>query len=194
LNSIQNIDILIAGGGLAGMCLALECKKIGLTVVLIDDIEKNHSSSVAAGIFNPLTGRKIRRTWMAKDAFEKLHAFYNGIQDQTGGKFFNSRPLVRVFPNVKVANDWDAEEGGIFSSPFSPSFPDYINGNHGGVLVNQTGYLNIKEFFSSAREILGERSFQVRSSISKKNIRIGDGSVSWNNYRAKKIIFCEVPQ
>jgi glycine/D-amino acid oxidase-like deaminating enzyme len=176
------------------MSLALESQKLGFKAVLVDEPEKNYSSSVAAGIFNPLTGRKIRKTWKAVEVFKKAHSFYSDVQDKTGRDFFYPRPLVRVFPNVKAANDWDAEEERDFADQSSPVFPTYLSADFGGVKVNKAGFLNIPEFLRAGREILGKNSFQIGRPVWEKNIEVKKSAIRWDQYRTKRLIFCEGPQ
>jgi glycine/D-amino acid oxidase-like deaminating enzyme len=58
----MEIDFLIIGQGLAGSALAYRLIKEGKKVVLLDQPEANRSSQVAAGLFNPVTGRKLVRS------------------------------------------------------------------------------------------------------------------------------------
>jgi len=54
----MEIDFLIIGQGLAGSALGYRLIREGKRVVLLDQPSKNQSSQVAAGLFNPVTGRK----------------------------------------------------------------------------------------------------------------------------------------
>ena len=44
--------------------LSYEFAKAGLSFLVIDDGDPSASSRVAAGMINPVTGRRIVKTWM----------------------------------------------------------------------------------------------------------------------------------
>jgi glycine/D-amino acid oxidase-like deaminating enzyme len=50
-------DYLIVGQGLAGTSLAWHLKESGKKILIVGDSSLPSSSKVAAGIFNPLTGK-----------------------------------------------------------------------------------------------------------------------------------------
>ena len=62
---MQKIEVLIVGQGLAGSLLALELEKRGRKIHVVDNNPSTSSSKVAAGLYNPITGRKMTKTWMA---------------------------------------------------------------------------------------------------------------------------------
>ena len=61
----MKIDFLLIGQGLAGSALGYRLKKAGKKIKLIDLPSENKSSRVAAGLYNPVTGRKMVKTWNA---------------------------------------------------------------------------------------------------------------------------------
>ncbi len=62
-------DILIVGQGLAGTLLAWELERAGIAFAITDDDARGGTASrVAAGIINPITGRRLVKSW-GVDAF-----------------------------------------------------------------------------------------------------------------------------
>ena len=58
------IDYLIVGQGIAGTLTAFQLLERNKKICIIDDGNKTSSSSVAAGMINPVTGRKYVKSWM----------------------------------------------------------------------------------------------------------------------------------
>ena len=56
-----NPDYLIVGQGLAGSLLAMTLVKMGKSVLVVDRYQTSSASRVAAGLLNPVTGRKLDR-------------------------------------------------------------------------------------------------------------------------------------
>ena len=61
------LDYIIVGQGLAGTHLGFELESRGKSIRIIDNNFKNSSSKVAGGMFNPITGRNMVKTWKADD-------------------------------------------------------------------------------------------------------------------------------
>ena len=77
---MQKRDILIVGQGLAGSLLALELEKRKKNVMIIDNNPSVSSSKVAAGLYNPITGSKMIKTWLADELFPNLSKYYQDLE------------------------------------------------------------------------------------------------------------------
>ncbi|MGZ5190825.1 MAG: FAD-dependent monooxygenase, partial [Flavisolibacter sp.] len=58
----MQVDYLIIGQGICGTMLSWFLHKEGKTCIVIDDDNQNSSSKIAAGIINPVTGRRYAYT------------------------------------------------------------------------------------------------------------------------------------
>ena len=63
----MHIDYLIIGQGISGTWLSYYLKKENKSVLVIDNSIKNSPSRIAAGIINPVTGRRHVEVWMADE-------------------------------------------------------------------------------------------------------------------------------
>ncbi|HVU26020.1 MAG TPA: FAD-dependent oxidoreductase [Opitutus sp.] len=61
----MNDDILIVGQGLAGTMLGWELERAGVKFSLADAGHQQAASRVATGLINPVTGRRIVKSWRA---------------------------------------------------------------------------------------------------------------------------------
>ncbi|HRG08088.1 MAG TPA: FAD-binding protein, partial [Cyclobacteriaceae bacterium] len=82
------VDYLIVGQGLAGSCLAWQLLQRGKRVQVLDVPGNNRSSMIAAGLFNPITGKLMSRTWLAETLFQSLFDFYPQVEQNLNQKFF----------------------------------------------------------------------------------------------------------
>ena len=76
----MEIDFLIVGQGLAGSALGYRLIQEGKKVILVDQPEGNKSSRVAAGLCNPVTGRKMVKTWKGEFLFPEIIPFYQELE------------------------------------------------------------------------------------------------------------------
>ena len=77
----QQTDILIIGQGICGTFLGWELMQAGVPHILIDEERPETASRAAAGLINPVTGRRIVKTWMidellpfAREAYRQIGA------------------------------------------------------------------------------------------------------------------------
>ena len=86
---------LIIGGGLAGVTLAWQLIKKGQGVLLIDN-KKNKSSSIAAGMINPIVFRRVTKSWRVDEFLPVAKEFYKEVEVATGSRFFNSIKIKKL--------------------------------------------------------------------------------------------------
>ena len=61
----MQIDFLIIGQGISGTWLSYFLEKAGKSFIVIDNADPLSSSRLAAGVINPVTGRRHVEVWMA---------------------------------------------------------------------------------------------------------------------------------
>src|SRR5688572_1228293 len=149
--SATNFDFIIIGQGLAGSAVAVQLLKLGRRILVIDQSRKNNSSRIAAGLFNPITGKKMVKTWMADTLFPYLHTYYREVEQRTSKKFFYPMPLYRPFLSVEEQNEWMAKSSDpafdqyidkIFTTSSNPQLKDPF----GGLCLKQSGYLDTTSY------------------------------------------------
>src|SRR5690606_2397630 len=104
----MEVDYIIVGQGLAGSAVAIQLLKHHKRIVVFDDPTANVSSRIAAGLFNPVTGKKMARTWLADELFPYLATYYREVEALTGSRFFYPMPIYRPFISVEEQNEWMA--------------------------------------------------------------------------------------
>ena len=93
-------DYIIVGGGIAGTVLALTLLEKDQKVLLIDQVRQDSSSRVAAGLFNPVTGKRSVLTWKANQIFPFLHDFYERWQKKLDQQFLKSKNIYKPFNGI----------------------------------------------------------------------------------------------
>jgi glycine oxidase len=163
VKSTSQIDLIIVGQGLAGSAVAMRSLLRGYKIIVFDEPGQNQSSLVAAGLFNPVTGKNMVKTWLADLIFPCLFNFYSEMERLTQASFFHPKPLYRPFVTVEEQNEWmskSADEGyRNYVSQVSSSrlLTHEINDPYGGVTLKQTGYLDTKVYLEAVRTFLVSR-------------------------------------
>ena len=64
---MKKVECVVVGQGVCGTFLTWYLKKAGMSFIVIDNNDPASSSRVAAGVINPVTGRRIVKTWMINE-------------------------------------------------------------------------------------------------------------------------------
>src|ERR1700761_3763466 len=101
--SIQT-DLLIIGQGICGSFLQAEAQRAGLTTVVIDEERSDTASKTAAGLINPVTGRRIVKTWMIDDLLAFAREAYGQMEIELGAAspFMSAARVVDFFPTPQM--------------------------------------------------------------------------------------------
>ncbi len=135
---------LVVGGGLAGTLAAEALWRAGEEVVQ-RDAAKPGASRVAAGMFNPVSFRRIVEVWDATEHREVAHRTYRRLESLLGRRYWHDVPVVRVFPNAAYAADWQARlnEGHAVSKWIELAEVDGVRAPHGAGRVNGSGWVDV---------------------------------------------------
>jgi glycine oxidase len=184
------------GQGLAGTTLALRMLEQGKRFIVFDEPASNRSSAIAAGLFNPITGKLMTKTWMAEKIFPELHLFYSWAEKILGHRFFYPQPIYRPFLSIAEQNEW-------MGKSVDPAVRDYVlevftqsrYGNQvydpfGGIALKQCGYLDVMSFLHHVRDHLLSTQSYLPERFDEAQLEIKPHGVRYKEIDASKIIFC----
>src|SRR6478735_7671929 len=195
---MKKVDALIIGQGLAGSLMAFSFLKRGLTVMVVNQINKSCSSYVAAGLYNPVTGKKRSKTWKADELFPFLEKHYKEMEVFCGEIFLHSLPIYKPFSSMHDQNYWHSytadhdvnaltEEAG----PNVKYTPD-VNNEFGGFCTKRSGYLDLPLMMNSFRKKLEETDSYREEYFDPSMLQQGeDGTYSWKDVTVTFIISCQ---
>ncbi len=191
----MNLDFIIAGQGLAGSILAYRLLKRGYKIRIFDDGD-NTASSVAAGLFNPITGKRWVKTWKAEEAFASLEEFYPALQESYQTEFYHPKTLYRLFTSRKEQNEWNAKSQNELSSIFidrvvnEPQLPGILNDPYGGLLIRRAGFLNVPVLLNMMKQDFIARNILIGERIDENQLQFEPGKIRYRDYHAGYLIFC----
>lgn len=186
----------IVGQGIAGSTLALSFAEKGLSVKVFDSPASNTSSKVAAGIFNPITGKRQALTWNAVTFFPFLSQFYHRWQVEWGASLLHELPILRLFGSVSDVNTWSGKEFDEAWKPFvgKPSMlhldSNKFISDYEALHVVGGGWLDVNLFMAHTRNYLEARGGYEERRIELPEIRYKDGHYYIGSDSAAHIIFC----
>lgn len=193
----KEYDYIIVGQGLAGSILAYTLLEGQKKLLLLHTDARQGASQVAAGIFNPITGRKMVKTWLADQLFPYLHLFYRQMEQKLNESFFYPLPMYFPFDTQGKQNDWLLRQNEDRYRQYTPTFypknlyPTQVTAPFGGMEISGSGYLNIGKMCARLRQYFQKKATFVETEAKKDEFSFSDTGVFWKNYRAKKLLLCD---
>lgn len=163
---MPDVDILIAGAGIAGSSAAFTLSANHNVLVLDADRPASGASGAAAGLVNPLMGRKAKAVWRigeALDAFDALLGAAHAPSVFSGGGVL--RPAVT---DKQVTFFQEAAERHADFATWLPTdtvqdrFPDVITAG-GALLLPRGGAADVPALVNALLEAAQERGATVQS-------------------------------
>lgn len=190
---VMEIDFLIIGQGIAGTAMGYQLEKVGRKFLIFDLPEANKSSRVAAGLYNPVTGRKMVKSWMAEYFFPAIEPFYQEMEKLTGRGFLTKKKIYRPFLTIEEQNEWmghssDPKIGMFIDQIFCESQYPELRDPFGGVLLKLSGWLNINEYLDGMGEYFGDRL--IREEFDENLLEKTPQGWHYENIFSKNLIFC----
>lgn len=186
------MKILIIGGGLAGVCLGHELLRKNCNPTIIDD-GVNHSSAVAAGMINPMTFRKMVKTWMGDELIPFLLDFYKDLEHKTGEHFLFDRTIRRAFSTAHERKLWierqSDDEYLNYIYPVEESTPDYVKEQFGTGIVKCPGYVDSKIFLNANQDYLFNKGVLLKEKFDFNKLELDNHF--YNGEKYDKIVFAE---
>jgi len=192
-------DYLIIGQGLAGTLLAHFLLEEGQNIHIIDDDYPRAASKVAAGVINPVTGRRYVKSWR----IDELLPFAEQTYLELGKKFeiqcYHHRSILRTMFNNGEENNWQARA-------YDPDYKDYILpkaevdiGNYAQFTSPAFSYgetakaaqVDIGTIVRHYRKYFEEKQLISKTVFDFEQLQLTDSGVQYQNICARKVIFCE---
>lgn len=189
------MDYLIVGQGLAGSLLACLLQMRGKNVLVIDDAHRTAASLSAAGIMNPITGKRLNRPLLIDRLLEDAFTIYPSIERFLGISFFRRRKVLRLLQSAEELLQWEerlasGDYAKYLGSMDCPRFPS-VESWFGGFEIAMAGQLDVAAFILRTREMFGATERLVETEFNYDELRFSKNAVEWRGYSAKAVVFCE---
>jgi glycine/D-amino acid oxidase-like deaminating enzyme len=191
----MHVDILIIGQGICGTMLSWFLQKAGKSFLIIDDNNPNAPSKIAAGIINPVTGRRFVYSWMIDTVMPFAAETYNEIGDFFGKKMIVQKDIIDFFPSPQMLNAFTTRltenDTYLHSYPDQNRFNQFFNYDFGCGKIGPVYTADLSGVIHQWRSYLKEKNLVVEEKFDHSNLVVEKEFASYNGFYAQKIIFCD---
>ena len=193
--------VLILGQGLAGSCLGLKLAMAGRKFTIISSTRHASASQKAAGLMNPVTGRRMALTWNYDNVWPLALKFYPAalafLNTENNG-IFTARTIRKALHSKEEMNFLEAKSAWA-------GFQEIIrienkNKNEEEIFENLSGWascnsgarLQVPEFLKAARKYFSEQGSLVDEEFLPENLikTSAEGGWSWNGKQFDAVVSC----
>lgn len=194
----MKLDYIIVGRGIAGTMLSYFLLQENKKIMVIDSPSTSASTFVAPGVLNPITGRRMVKSWMVDAFLPFAKQTYTALEELLDKKIFYPKNLLRFFPTDVEKNDAIQKKNNPETAKYIAEIYDELKINGitesaaGGCEITGSGYVDtvvlLKYFgkYLEKQNALDEENFD----FSRLEI-IDDKTIRYKDLEAEKIIFCE---
>ena len=191
----MSFDFLIIGQGICGTWLSYYLQKAGYSFLIIDEPQKSSASKVAAGIVNPVTGRRIVKTWMIDEVMPFIANAYREFGNEFGIEAISQKNIVDFFPSAQMRLaflDRYAEDQSYLSlSNDEQKWGEYFNYELGFGMIQPTWLVNLQEMLPVYRKHLSANNFLLEDKFELQQLQLKSDHIQYKDLKASHIIFCD---
>jgi glycine/D-amino acid oxidase-like deaminating enzyme len=191
----MEVDVLIVGQGICGTMLSWFLNKEGKTVLVLDDAAQNTSSKVAAGIINPVTGRRYVTSWMADTLLDFAQLTYQGISNELVVPLLHAKSIIDFFPSPQMRNAFvdriSENDTYLHAYPDQNLFNPVFNYDFGCGEIKPAFTAHLQPLLTGWRKKLQERNSLREETFTAADLLVKEDGVQYGDITAQKVVFCD---
>jgi glycine/D-amino acid oxidase-like deaminating enzyme len=188
-------DFLIVGQGLCGTWLSYYLQQAGQSFLVIDWPNANSPSRVAAGIVNPVTGRRMVKTWMIDELLPFVWNQYQEIGKHLNIACIAQKKIIDFFPSPQMKLAFDDRyqtDATYLSRPDNPhQWQAFFNYAFGAGEIQPCYLVHLQTLLPAYRAQLKQENQLLEDIFDMAQFSVSNGRVQYKDITAANIIFCD---
>jgi glycine/D-amino acid oxidase-like deaminating enzyme len=191
----MQVDYLIIGQGISGTWLSYFLKKEGKSFIVIDDNAQNAPSKIAAGIINPVTGRRHASVWLAEELMPFVLDAYSLLAEDLSIDTLSVSSIIDFFPSAQMRLSFSERVSDqihyVSLPPDEKKFLNDFKYELGYGQIDPVYIVHLEKILPVWRHELVSSNSLIETSFDPKEIEIGKEDIRYHDIIAQKIIFCD---
>ncbi|MCP4443367.1 MAG: FAD-binding oxidoreductase [Aureispira sp.] len=191
------LDYIIVGQGIAGTLVSHYLLKANKNIVVVDNNFHQSSSKLAAGLVNPITGRRFVKSWRIDQLIPFAQSAYQELEQELGIKIMLQKNVTWILSSPKMENDWMQRSSELELAPYIVLKEERLQNteafqNARSVIeFKQAGQVQLLGLMKAYRQKLQNQDAYLQENFDYSQLQIDQDGVKYKHLKAKRIIFCE---
>ncbi len=188
----EKVKYLIIGQGIVGTWLSYFLQEKGISYKVVNDENISSASSVASGVMNPVTGRRIVQTWMIESVLPFAVDSYQAFQKNESVEIIKEAPIVLIHPSEQMYESFEyrlTHDNVYLSKNNSEQWNTMFNTPYNSGQINSCYWIDLVAFLKLGR--LKMKAHYINAHFDYKDMTLLEKGIQWKNIIADHIIFCD---
>ncbi len=193
---MEVLDYIVVGQGIAGSCLAYELLERGKKIAIVDESWKDAACLVAAGVINPITGKRLVKSWRSAEAHPYSKKFFHSLEKRFGESFFHDRRILQLCKSEEESSLWlerstldgYREFMGGFTSPNSFGI---LNDSKGSYFIERSAWVETRVVMACFKKYFKERGVLREEKFDYSRLQLSGELLKYDDIISKRVVFCD---
>lgn len=190
----SRVKYLIVGQGLVGTWMSYYLESEGISFVVVNDPNTIAATSVASGVINPVTGRRIVQTWLIEEILPFSVQAYQQLATKLQTHLIQEAPVIMIHPSAQMQESFEyrlTHENVYLSQNKKEDWDTFFNIHFGTGQINTCFWIDLNTMLEKWRSYLLSNNKFIADRLEEKDIHFKNNKVQWKNCEADYIIFCD---
>lgn len=187
--------IIIIGQGISGTFLSWFCYQAGIDFIVIDQPGPHTPSKVAAGIINPVTGRRVVKVWLDDVILPFAATSYDAIGNFLGMDLITRSSIIDFFPNPFMKESFlkklSQKEDYISLLEDEAPYSSYFNYEFGVGVIEPAYVVHLQQLLPAWRAFLKKEHKLLEEPLEFPELHAEAQQVRYKSLTADGLIFCD---
>ena len=188
-------EVLIIGQGICGTMLSWFLEREGKSFLVLDDERPNTATAAAAGIINPVTGRRYVYSWMIDTFMPFAVETYQQMGEALQVAAVQTKPIIDFFPTPQMREAFvtrlTEDDTFLHSFPDQNHFNQTFNYDFGCGEIKPAYSISLGLLLAAWRQSLLQKKHLITETFDPTALQIKEDGIQYNHITAEKIIFCD---
>jgi glycine/D-amino acid oxidase-like deaminating enzyme len=191
----MQVEYIVIGQGISGTFLSYYLQKEKKSFIVIDNNQPHAASRIAAGIINPVTGRRMVTVWMADEILPFAWKAYHEMGHDLGITAISHKNIIDFFPNPQMRQVFleriEEGYGYVHSYPEQNHFNPLFNYDFGCGEIRPVYIVHLEILLPAWRRQLKDQQALLEEDFDINQLKIENNKTTYKDIEASTIIFCD---
>ncbi len=191
----MHIQNLIIGQGLSGTFLCDALQKAGQSCFVVDEPRPFTASRVASGIINPVTGRRLVKTWMIDELLPFARTAYEALNEELQIQCIQQKGVIDFFPSAQMRlaflDRFEQDTQYLSLQKDTTDWSLYLHFDFDYGIFQPCYLIDVQALLDAYRTKLSGQNRLLESPFDIDQLIVQAAQVRYQHITADRIIFCD---